>query len=106
MSTQTPALAQRLTNSSHRVTTIAPRAFLTVLGISVVGLACTWVAELADVAEVAGLLAGVLLAVWVSTGALTLLAFVLVVLSRLAAAVLKLCAAVAAPSMKTERGED
>lgn len=104
MSAQEPGLVQRLTASSARVSAAAPRALLVVLAISVVGLAGAWLAEITGVVEVAGLLAGVLLAVWGAAAALLLVGLVLVVLAKTAAAALRFSAVVAASS-KTGRDE-
>lgn len=105
MSAPAPELVQRLRSSSARVRAMAPRALLVVLGISVVGLAGAWVAESTGAVEVAGLLAGVLLAVWASAAALTVVLWVLLVLSTVAAAALRFSAVVAAASSMTGRGE-
>lgn len=99
-----PGLVERLTTSSARVSAAAPRALLVVFAISVLGLAGAWLAETTGVVEVAGLLAGVLVAVWGAAAALLVLVLVLVVLAKTAAAALRFSAVVTASS-KTGRGE-
>jgi hypothetical protein len=98
-------LVQRLGTSSARVSAMAPRALLVVLAISVAGLAGAWLAESTGVVEVAGLLAGMLLAVWGAAAVVTVVLLVLVVLAKITAAALRFCAVVTTTSSKTGRGE-
>lgn len=87
-----PELALRLDAARARVRGVAPRTYLTVLAVSVVGLAGTWVSELLHARDLAGVLAGVLLAVWTATALATLGVVVLLVGSALVSGALKVLA--------------
>lgn len=84
-----PELVARLDAARGRARRMLLRAFPVVLGMSLLGVAWTWVAELMHADGAAGVAAGVLVAVWLASGLATLVVVVLLVASAGVSWVLK-----------------
>lgn len=99
------SVSERLNRVRGRVMRAGLITYLTVLGLSIVGLAGVWLLESSGSREIAGGVAGVLVAVWLATGLATLVVVVLMVMAAMVSTSLKVLGLAGVTGEKGDGGD-